>query len=73
MVPWRTKETDPTVNRAQKSARDAAEWMPSHHRAWFAARVIQVKLEYGLTVDPAERDALEALLAGGGAQLNCVN
>ena len=63
---------DPTVNRSQKSARDAAEWMPTHHGAWFAERVIQVKQEYGLTVDPAERDALEALLAGGGTQLNCV-
>ena len=64
---------DPTVNRSQKGARDAAEWMPTHHGAWFADRVIGVKLEYGLTVDPAERDALEALLSGGGAQLNCVN
>ena len=35
--------------------------------------LIQVKLEYGLSIDPAERDALEALLAGGGAQLNCVD
>ena len=62
----------PTVNRSQKGARDAAEWRPTRHGAWFAQRVIQVKLEYGLTVDPAERDALEALLAGRGAQLNCV-
>ena len=64
---------DPTVNRSQKGARDAAEWMPTRHGAWFADRVIRVKLEYGLTVDTAERDALEALLAGGGAQLHCVN
>ena len=63
---------DPTVNRSQKSDRDAAEWMPARHGAWFAERVIQVKLEYGLSVDSAERDALEALLAGGDAQLNCV-
>ena len=63
---------DPTVNRSQKSDRDAAEWMPARHGAWFAERVIQVKLEYGLSVDSAERDALEALLAGGEAQLNCV-
>ena len=63
---------DPTVNRSQKGDRDAAEWMPARHGAWFAERVIQVKMEYGLSVDPAERDALEALLAGGGAQLNCV-
>ena len=64
---------DPTVNRSQKGARDAAEWMPTHHGAWFADRVIRVKLEYGLTVDPAERDALAALIEGGGTQLNCVN
>ena len=61
---------DSTVNRS-KGARDAAEWMPTRHGAWFAERVIEVKLEYGLTVDPAERDALEALLTGSGAQLNC--
>ena len=64
---------DPRVNRSQKGARDAAEWMPTRHGAWFAERVIEVKLEYELSVDPAERDALEALLAGGGAQLNCVD
>ena len=63
---------DPTVNRSQKGDRDAAEWMPARHGAWFAERVIQVKMEYGLSVDSAERDSLEALLAGGGAQLNCV-
>ncbi len=63
---------DPTVNRSQKSAKDAAEWRPTRHGAWFAERVIQVKLEYGLTIDPAERDALKVLLASGGAQLNCV-
>ena len=60
------------MNRSQKSDRDAADWMPARHGAWFAERVIQVKMEYGLSVDPAERDALEALLAGGEAQLNCV-
>ena len=61
------------MNRAQKSDRDAAEWMPARHGAWFAERVIAVKLEYALSVDPAERDALAALLAGGGAELNCVD
>ena len=63
---------DPTVNRSQKSDLDAAKWMPMRHGAWFTEWVIQVKLEYGLSVDPAERDALEALLAGGEAQLNYV-
>ena len=64
---------DPTVNRGRKGARDAAEWKPARHGAWFAERVIGVKREYGLTIDPDERDALEALLAGGGAELNCVD
>ena len=27
---------DPTVNRTQKGARDATEWMPTRHGAWFA-------------------------------------
>ena len=61
------------MNRTQKGARDAAEWMPTRHGAWFAQRVIQVKREYGLTVDSAERGALKALLAGEGAQLHCVD
>ena len=43
---------DPTVTRSEKSDRDAAEWMPARHGAWFAERVIQVTLEYGLRVDP---------------------
>ena len=63
---------DPTVNRSEKSDRDAAEWMPARHGAWFAARVIAVKREYALSVDPAERDALEMLLAQSEAELNCV-
>ena len=64
---------DSRVNRTEKSDRDAGEWTPARHGAWFAAQVIAVKLEYGLSVDPAERAALEALLAGGGAQLSCVD
>ena len=61
------------MNRSQKSDRDAAGWMPDRHARWFAERLVRVKLEYGLSVDRAERDALEALLAGGGAELNCVD
>ena len=63
---------DPTVNRSQKGDRDAAEWMPARHGAWFAERVIQVKLGIRVERRSAERDALEALFAGGGTQLNCV-
>ena len=64
---------DSRVNRTEKSDRDAGEWTPARHGAWFAAQVIAVKLEYGLSVDPAERAALKSLLAVGGAQLSCVD
>ena len=53
---------DPTVNRSQKSDRDAAEWGPQQNSGWFAARVVAVKQKYALSVNPAERDALQAML-----------
>ena len=53
---------DPTVNRTQKSDRDAGEWGPPQNCGWFAARVVAVKQKYSLSVNPAERDALEAML-----------
>ena len=63
---------DPKVNRS-KGAGDAAEWTPTQHGVWFANQVIAVKSKYGLSVDSAERDALEKLLTGDGATLNCVD
>ena len=53
---------DPTVNRSQKADRDAGEWGPPRNRGWFAARVVAVKRKYGLSVNPAERDVLQAML-----------
>ena len=53
---------DPVVNRIQKSDRDAGEWGPPQNRGWFAARVLAVKQKYSLSVNPAERDALQAML-----------
>ena len=53
----------PSVNRHQKSARDAAEWLPDLNRCWFAGRVIRLRQEYGLTIDRAEADALDAVLS----------
>ena len=53
---------DPAVNRSQKSDRDAAEWGPPQNSGWFASRVVAVKQKYGLSVNPAERDALQAML-----------
>ena len=54
----------PSVNRNQKRDHDAAGWLPPMNRCWFAARIINVKRAYGLTVDRRERDALARALAG---------
>ena len=54
----------PSVNRSQKSGKDAAEWLPDLNRCWFASRVVEVRLKYALTVDERERDAIEGILSG---------
>ena len=54
----------PAVNRHQKSAHDAAEWLPALNQCWFAARVVEVRQAYQLTIDQAEADALDRVLAG---------
>ena len=53
----------PEVNRQQKSARDAAEWLPDLNQCWFANRVVQVRQEYELTIDETEASALETVLS----------
>ena len=53
----------PSVNRGQRLARDAGEWMPEKNRCWFAARVVAVRQRYQLTVDRREADALERVLS----------
>ena len=59
---------DPIVNRQQKSDSDAGGWRPSRNTGWFAARVVAVKQEYGLSVNPAERDALASMLASDSSR-----
>lgn len=54
----------PSLNRSQKSDRDAAEWMPDQNRCWFAQTIIDVRREYGLTIDRREADAIDRMLAG---------
>ena len=54
----------PEVNRHQKSAKDAAEWLPDLNQCWFADRVVQVRQEYKLTIDEIEAAALEIVLSG---------
>ena len=53
----------PRVNRGEKSGRDAAEWLPDRGRSWFAAKVLEVKRAYRLTVDRAEAAALDRVLS----------
>ena len=54
----------PRLNRHEKVARDAAEWLPERNRCWCATTIIAVRREYGLTIDRRESAALDAVLAG---------
>ena len=54
----------PSVNRHQKSSKDAAEWLPDVNQCWFVDRIIQVRQKYGLTINQAEADAIDAVLDG---------
>ena len=54
----------PSVNRHQKSANDVAEWLPDLNQCWYVDRTLQVRREYGLTIDRAEADAADTILAG---------
>ena len=53
----------PSLNRHQKSAKDAADWLPELNQCWYAERIVQVRLKYGLTIDQREADALESVLS----------
>ena len=54
----------PRLNRHEKVARNAAEWLPQFNRCWFAATIVAVPREYALTIDRREADALDAVLVG---------
>ena len=51
------------MNRHRKGGKDAAEWLPARNRCWFAARVVEIRLAYGLTIAPRETAVLEQILA----------
>ena len=53
----------PEVNGA-KSNLDAFDWLPEFNQCWFAQRVVDVKLKYGMTVHRDEAAALEGVLSG---------
>ena len=54
----------PSVNRHQKSDNDVAEWLPELNQCWYVSRTVQVRREYGLTIDRAEADAIDRVLTG---------
>ncbi len=54
----------PSVNRLQKSAYDAAEWLPELNECWYVNRVLEVRRAYDLTIDLAEAQAIDRVLAG---------
>ena len=54
----------PSVNRHQKIAKDISDWLPELNQCWYVARTVQVRREYGLTIDRAEADAVDRILAG---------
>lgn len=52
----------PSVNRNEKSDKDAADWLPQYNKCWYVFTVIQVKKKYQMSVDSAERDAMQEVL-----------
>ena len=52
----------PRLNRNEKGARDAAEWLPARNRCWFAATIVAVRREYDLTIDQREAAVLDTVL-----------
>ncbi len=53
----------PSVNRHSKSGKDLAEWTPAMNACWFAARTLEVRRRYGLTIDRREAEAVEGVLS----------
>ena len=52
----------PRLNRYQKSGKDVAEWQPAVNAYWFAARTLEVRRRYRLTIDRTEAAAVERIL-----------
>ena len=54
---------NPQLNRYVKGASDSAEWMPEFNGCWFAARTLEVRRKYGLSIDRREVEVVERTLA----------
>ena len=62
MDPHNLTLVPPRLNRYEKQAKDAAEWLPEKNRCWFAGRVIAVREKYDLTIDQCEHDTLKTVV-----------
>ena len=54
----------PRLNRWEKVAKDAAEWLPDLNRCWYVATVRDVKRKWRLSMDREEARAIREVLAG---------
>ena len=45
-------------------AKDPSEWLPDLNECWYVDRVVQVRRKYQLTIDQAEAEAIDRVLAG---------
>ena len=52
----------PSLNRNEKSDKDAADWLPQYNKCWYVFTVIQVKQKYKMSVNVEERDAMQEVL-----------
>lgn len=52
----------PSLNRSEKSDKDAADWLPQYNKCWYVFTVIQVKQKYKMSVNSEERDAMQEVL-----------
>ena len=52
-----------SVNRHQKSDNDVAQWLPDLNQCWYVDRTLQVRREYGLTINRREAEAAQQVLA----------
>lgn len=60
----------PALNRNQKRAKDAADWLPAQNRCWFANQIISVRRAYSLTIDRREANALDRVLTSCDGDLS---
>ncbi|MDO6636841.1 excalibur calcium-binding domain-containing protein [Pseudoalteromonas carrageenovora] len=57
---------EPKINRCGSGGKcglDAAEWLPAKNKCWFANRILAIKSKYNLSVDLAEANTLDTILA----------